>query len=48
MSIGVETQSLKTVEGSVRDLKQKLKLDLQSNFWFFCLENNSYEFEICC
>jgi len=50
MSTDVEIQNVKTIERPIRDLKQKVKLDLQTNFWknnIFYIEDNLYKFDIC-
>jgi hypothetical protein len=48
MSTDIEIQNVKTIERPIRDIKQKVKLDLQTDFWknnIFYIEDSSYEFE---
>ncbi|MDC3388795.1 erythromycin esterase family protein [Flavobacteriaceae bacterium] len=50
MSTDIEFQNVKTIERPIRDIKQKVKLDLQTDFWknnIFYIEDSSYEFENC-
>jgi erythromycin esterase-like protein len=50
MSTDIEIEKVKIIERPIRDIKQKVKLDLQTDFWknnIFYIEDSSYEFENC-
>ena len=50
MSTNIEIQNVKTIERPIADLKQNVKLDLQTDFWeknIFYIDDNSYKFKDC-
>ena len=50
MSTDLEIQNVKTIERPIRDLKQNVKLNSQTDFWkknIFYIDDNSYKFEGC-